>query len=192
MFFKTEFPQNLYTTMDYSHMNQIENLSRKAEELIETLNREQFYATCPCCQEPIRLRDASLFFMENFTPAVEKLYEDRIRQLREQARELRDERKAISQRSESGAKAINIGFILERLAPSMKTFRYNTNDCRSLFDPIDYIIFEGLSTKGRVERMLFSDIKTGNARLNAHQKSIKSVVENKKLNWDTYKQQVKK
>jgi predicted Holliday junction resolvase-like endonuclease len=91
-----------------------------------------------------------------------------------------------------GAKSINIGFILERLAPAMKSFRFNTNDCRSLFDPIDYVIFEGLSSKGKVERILFADIKTGNARLNDHQKRIRSVIEKKRLLWDVYKQEVKK
>ena len=71
-------------------MKQIESLSNKAEEIIETLNREHFYATCPCCEEPIHLRDAGLFFMDDFTPEVEKLYEERIRQLREEAKELRE------------------------------------------------------------------------------------------------------
>ncbi len=74
----------------------------------------------------------------------------------------------------------------------MKSFRFNSNDCRSLFDPIDYIIFEGLSAKGKVERILFTDIKTGNARLNNHQKEIRSVIAKKRLLWDVYKQEVKK
>ncbi len=169
-------------------MTRTTDLSNEAEEIIETLNREHFYATCPCCQEAIHLKDAGLFFMDDFTPEAEKLYEERIQQLRAQAKQLREERKSISRRSETGAKTINIGFILERLAPSMKAFRFNTNDCRSLFDPIDYVIFEGLSTKGKVERILFSEIKTGNARLNEHQKEIKSVIGRKRLTWDTYKQ----
>lgn len=68
-------------------------------------------------------------------------------------------------KSEEGAKSTNIGFILERLAPTMKNFRFNHNDCRSLFDPIDYIIFEGLSTKGKVSKFFFVDIKTGDIQV---------------------------
>jgi predicted Holliday junction resolvase-like endonuclease len=162
-----------------------------AQEIIKNLERDKFYAICPCCGENIKLKDASLFFMDHFTPEAEKLYDERIAQLREEAKGLREKRKQISKRSESGAKAINIGFILERLAPSLKAFRFNTNDCRSLFDPIDYVIFEGLSSKGKVDRIVFTDIKTGSAKLNEHQKDIKSVVEKKRLVWDTYQQEVK-
>jgi predicted Holliday junction resolvase-like endonuclease len=82
---------------------------------------------------------------------------------------------------------VNVGFILERLAPTMQGFRFDRNDCRSLFDPIDYVIFEGLSKKGAVSRIIFSDIKTGAAKLSKKQKDIKTLVEKKKIGWDTYK-----
>ncbi len=82
--------------------------------------------------------------------------------------------------------SINIGFILERLAPTMNSFRFNHNDCRSLFDPIDYVIFEGLTTKGRVDKIFFLDIKTGNARLTKRQKEIQSVINNKNVNFKKF------
>ena len=164
----------------------------KAEEIIRILIRDNFYAECLSCGESIRLKDAHLFEMDNFGPEAEKLYEERIAELRERAKEIREKRRQISMRSELGAKAINIGFILERLTPAMKTFRFNTDDCRSLFDPIDYIIFEGLSEKGKVDRLIFTDIKTGGARLNNHQKAIKTVVDKKRLTLDIYSQEVVK
>jgi predicted Holliday junction resolvase-like endonuclease len=68
----------------------------------------------------------------------------------------------------------------------MKDFCFDRNDCRSLFDPIDYIIFEGLSQKNSVSKILFVEIKTGKARLNNHQKEIRSLVERKRVEWDTY------
>jgi len=68
----------------------------------------------------------------------------------------------------------------------MKDFCFDRNDCRSLFDPIDYIIFEGLSKKNSVSKILFAEIKTGKARLNNHQKEIRSLVERKRVEWDTY------
>ena len=61
------------------------------------------------------------------------------------------------------------------------------NDCRSLFDPIDYIIFEGLHKKGVVSKIIFTDIKTGAARLKNNQKEIKLAIENKKIEFKTYK-----
>jgi predicted Holliday junction resolvase-like endonuclease len=57
-----------------------------------------------------------------------------------------------------------------------------------LFDPIDYVIFEGLSQKGTVDKIFFVDVKTGNARLSKKQKAIKEAVENNQLKFKTYGQ----
>jgi predicted Holliday junction resolvase-like endonuclease len=162
------------------------NLKNQAKELINTLERGGFYAECPCCEEPILLSKAQLFYLDDFTPDALQLYKQQQADLKEREKELRQQRKSISQTSEVGAKAVNVGFILERLAPTMRDFRFDRNDCRSLFDPIDYVIFEGLSHKGSVSKVLFADIKTGGARLKNNQKEIKALIERKKVDWDTY------
>src|SRR6266851_1397750 len=113
----------------------------------------------------MRLRDCGLFYLDDFTPEAREIYNQLKTELAERAQEIKERKEQISTTSEIGAKAVNIGFILERLAPSMSTFRFARNDCRSLFDPIDYVIFEGLTSKGVVSKLLFVDIKTGGARL---------------------------
>jgi len=157
-----------------------------AKTIIRTLESGGFYAQCPCCEEPILLRNAGLFYRDDFTPEAEALYGKRLSELKERAKTLRELRNSISAKSQIGARAVNIGFILERLAPALRSFRFERNDCRSLFDPIDYLIFEGLTKNGVVSKILFVDIKTGNARLKANQKEIKSLVEKNRVAWDTY------
>jgi len=166
------------------------NLSKDAREIIRTLEENRFYAECPCCGEPILLRDAGLFYLDDFSPEAEELYKQRLDELKEQEKEFRERRKEIPRGSEVKATAVNIGFILERIAPCMKDFCFEKNDCRSLFDPIDYVIFEGLTRKGAVDKILFVDIKTGNARLTGKQKEIRDLVEGKKVTWDTYPTEV--
>lgn len=167
------------------------NLKTESREIIRTLERGNFYAECPCCGGTMQLRKAGLFYLNDFTPEAEAIYKERIAELKEREKELREKRKKIKERSEVGAKSVNIGFILERIAPSLKHFKFQKNDCRSLFDPIDYLIFEGLSEKGTVTKLLFVDIKTGESRLKAIQKEIKNRIEQKKLVWDTYKTEAK-
>ena len=162
------------------------NLAKEASEVIRTLGARRCYAQCPCCEEPILLKDAGLFYLDDFSPDADKLYQQLLQDLKERKKGLRARRKAISQTSEVGAKAVNIGFILERIAPSMNDFPFDRNDCRSLFDPIDYVIFEGLSKKGSVTKILFADIKTGGARLGPNQKEIRDVIEQKRVVWDEY------
>jgi predicted Holliday junction resolvase-like endonuclease len=161
---------------------------KKAREMIRTLERDGFYGICPCCDEPMRLSDCGLFYLDEFGTESKEVFEQMQRDLEEAALEFKRRRKQVSFRSEVGAKAVNIGFIFERLAPSLPSFRFERNDCRSLFDPIDYIIFEGLSSKGSVSRILFSDIKTGKASLQSKQKEIKAAVNSKKVSLLTYEQ----
>lgn len=163
------------------------NFAREAKEVIHSLESNQFYAECPCCGEPILLKDAGLFYLNDFSSEAKELYGQRFKELKEQEKELRERRRAIPQSSEIKSTAVNIGFILERIAPVMEEFRFDRNDCRSLFDPIDYIIFEGLRKKNSVSKILFVEIKTGGARLTEKQKEIRNLVERKRVVWDTYK-----
>ena len=162
-------------------------MKKKAQDTIETLTENKFYAECPCCEETILLSKANLFYLDEFNAkALEALatYKDG---LDEQKKELKELKEKISARSEIGAGSVNIGFILEHMFPSLKEFPFCCDDCRSLFEPIDYLVFEGLANKGKVERLLWIEVKTGGSRLNKHEKEIKLLVENKELVWDIYK-----
>jgi len=166
------------------------NLAKDAREIIRSLEENRFYGECPCCGEPILLRDAGLFYLDDFPPEAEELYKQRLEGLKAQEKEIRERRKEISRESEKKTVAVNIGYILERIAPCMKDFCFEKNDCRSLFDPIDYVIFEGLTRKGAVSKVLFVDIKTGKAPLTGRQREIRDLVEGKKVTWDTYPTEV--
>ncbi len=159
---------------------------RKAQDLIHAIESGGFYCECPICDHTMRLRDAGLFYLDDFSPEAADRYRQLLEEVKERRKALNELRKNIPLKSQKGAEAVNIGFILERIAPSMKSFAFDHNDCRSLFDPIDYVIFEGLSRKGLVERIIFADIKTGKARLQKNQKEIKELVERKKVEFDTY------
>ena len=115
------------------------NQTKEAKDIIHTLEENRFYAECPCCGEPILLKDAGLFYLDGFSNEAERIYKTKVAELKERERELRQRREAISVDSEVKTEAVNIGFILERIAPCMKGFCFERNDCRSLFDPIDYI-----------------------------------------------------
>jgi predicted Holliday junction resolvase-like endonuclease len=156
------------------------------KEIIETLHKGNFYADCPCCGSEIPLRKTGLFANDNFSNQALNIYEEQLELIRERKNELKELRDKGATKSGIGAKSINIGFILERIAPTMKRFRFNHNDCRSLFDPIDYIIFEGLTTKGRYDKIFFVDIKTGKARLNMKQREIKGLIGAKKVEFKKY------
>lgn len=162
------------------------NKKSKAKDIIEVLKKRGFYAECPACEETIKLKDCGLFYLGEFADGAREVYARLKREQGKRAAELVVRRKEISTSSEMGAQAVNMGLILERLAPCMGTFRFDRNDCRSLFDPIDYLIFQGLSERETVSNILFMEVKTGGSPLKPTQKQIRSLVRSKKVSMSVY------
>lgn len=165
-------------------------MERRTAEIIEMLSTNGLYAECPSCGETIQVRNAHLFYSDNFNATARKTYDNYVLGLQERKEELKTLKESIKASSEAGAKAVNIGLILERMLPSLDEFPFCCEDCRSLLDPIDYLVFEGLAAKGTVDKLFWVEIKTGQARLSSREREIKQLVEGKKLVWDIYRQEV--
>ena len=155
-------------------------------EIIQALRAGNFYAECPNTGEDVLLKKAILFDNDNFPDEAIEIYQQQLAAIRETKNRLKKIREIGTTKSESGAQHVNIGKILERLAPTLGSFRFNHNDCRSLFDPIDYVIFDGLSKNGTIDKIFFVDIKTGNKKLERRQKEIKNLILNKKVSFRKY------
>jgi predicted Holliday junction resolvase-like endonuclease len=158
-------------------------------DLIKELkSNPDIYAECPSCGESFRLNKAIMFYVDGPIPEeAKKLITKKEKQFSERKNALIDKRRKLKQRAEKATVAVNIGKILEKVAPAIKGFQYDPRDCRALFEPIDYLVFNGLSTKnGNIDSMFFVDIKTGQAGLNYHQRQIRDVVKSGRVLWDSY------
>lgn len=158
----------------------------KQQEIIETLKAGNFYIECSECSEEVQLRQASLFDNKNFSDEALEVYNEQLEYVRQRKADLKALKERGTIKSEVGALSTNFGFIMERIAPTLPTFRFRHNDCRSLFDPIDYVIFEGLTQTGTVDKIYFVDIKTGAARLSKKQREIKNVINDKKVKFKKF------
>lgn len=147
--------------------------------LLDELSRQKaLQATCPHCDESFPLSEAGLF------DARRPLEGSALEKLRAQQEALKEERAALKarrergpERSRVGAESGNIGKVVEKVAPSLPGFSLEPGDCRALFEPIDYVVFNGLTRKGRIDSLRFVDVKSQGAKLNARQKHIRAAVE---------------
>ena len=156
------------------------------EKLIQKLRSSDLYAECPCGGE-FKLSESILFdgtkqFPEEALEAQMNL-EDSLK-VREE--ELKKRMKLATETAQVTTKAVNIGKNLEKVLPTMKDFKWPTPDSKFLGDPIDLIIFNGLS-ENRVQSINFVEVKSGKARLNKHQKSIKDAIEDHKVSYKVFK-----
>ncbi len=143
---------------------------------------------CPHCFGEFLVKRGKLFSMYDTYPSgAQKIIRERFRsgnelkeELKERKHKLVENRKKKPMKITVSAQASNFGKIAEQIVPAFLTFPYKQNECRPLFEPIDYIIFTGLSEKGRVQVIKFVDMKTGDGCLSKAQRQIRDrVVEGK-------------
>ncbi|MFQ5885198.1 MAG: Holliday junction resolvase-like protein, partial [Thermoplasmata archaeon] len=78
------------------------------------------------------------------------------------------------------AEAVSVGKMVEHLVPILEGFEFEPADCRTLFEPIDLLVFNGLSVS-KVDLIAFMEIKTGEASLNPHQRKIRDAIRSNRV-----------
>jgi len=78
------------------------------------------------------------------------------------------------------------GKALEKLIPFLKNFNHSPHDVRWIGDPIDLIVFDGIS-EDDPQRITFVEVKSGKSELTEKQKKIKQIIKDGKVFWEEVK-----
>ena len=155
-------------------------------QLIKQLKESNLWAECTCGGE-FKLSEALLFDgTKPFPPEALEAQKELKESLKERGEELQKRRRLATEKARITAKSVNVGKNLEKVFPTLEDFKLDLPDCRFLGDPIDMITFNGLA-KSKVGSISFIEVKSGGARLNQHQKSVKDSVEDKKVTYKEFK-----
>jgi predicted Holliday junction resolvase-like endonuclease len=76
-----------------------------------------------------------------------------------------------------------LGKLFERLWPFRQELDHDPRDMRVILDPIDYVVFHGLTTRRRVDRITFIEVKAGASRPPPCQNSIRDAVVEKRVDF---------
>jgi predicted Holliday junction resolvase-like endonuclease len=151
--------------------------------ILDLVRKSGLVASCSHCGSDFDLSKATIFDgLSKFPNSAELKREEMIRLLRERTLELQ-KRKISVMDAEKKAIEVGVGKIIEKILPAYKDFKLDLCDCRPLFEPIDIIAFNGASSN-KVETIKFIEIKTGQSRLNNHQKAIRNAIENMKIRYE--------
>ena len=151
------------------------------ERLIRSMKSPELVAECPSCGNTFSMSDAILFDgTKPFPPEAEGRRDEREQDLIDSHEDLKKKKVRATKAAARTAEAVNIGQMIEHIVPVLEGFSYETADCRALFDPIDVIIFKGL-TQSRVDSITFLEIKTGQARANRHQKMVFDAIDRERV-----------
>lgn len=89
------------------------------------------------------------------------------------------------------SKAVTRGKIAEEFIPLFPDFPYNLSDCKFSGQPIDFIVFKGMSDlrdglNSEIE-IILADVKVNKAQRTKIQNAIKKAVEEKRFKFETWK-----
>jgi predicted Holliday junction resolvase-like endonuclease len=150
-------------------------------KLINQLKVSKIYAECKECGEEFPLSKAVLFDgLGDFPEPAELKRKQMLEELQAKLDELKKRKVSAGPGAEKKAIEVGIGKIIEKVMPAYQNFGIPISDCRPLFEPIDMIIFNGLSAMS-VQSITFMEIKTGKSRLDEHQKLVKEAVSDGKV-----------
>jgi predicted Holliday junction resolvase-like endonuclease len=151
----------------------------------------QIKARCPYCDQEFALSKAILFDAASELPeAAADLITQRKQDLKDRACHIRDEQAELRRRKHSAtdgaekkAMEVGLGLVLEKIVTGWQGFPHEPHDCRSLFEPIDYVAFDGLTEKDAVEQVAFLDVKSGDAKLNKHQRLVRDAINDGRVDY---------
>jgi len=75
------------------------------------------------------------------------------------------------------------GKTLEKLVPFLKNFNHSPHNVRWLGDPVDLIVFDGVS-EDNPQKITFVEVKFGKSELTEKQKKIRQIVKEGKVFWE--------
>jgi predicted Holliday junction resolvase-like endonuclease len=125
-----------------------------------------------------RLSEVELFYI----PDRKK---DFLGELRKKESELgqriNDERTDAIKRS----RASLMGSLFETVRPFLPGFNHHPGDLRGIWDPVDFISFNGLASGREVESISFVEVKAGRSNLSGVERSIREAVQHGKVTFET-------
>lgn len=97
----------------------------------------------------------------------------------------------VGERTLAASRRVLKGQIVEQLVPLIGECPYSTADMRFLGAPVDYIVFAGYSDAPAdapyIREVVFLEIKTGAARLNASEKALRDAIAAGRVRWETWR-----
>lgn len=108
---------------------------------------------------------------------LERNAHNRVREILRSKTEIQALIKEASKAAVLRSRATLMGRLLERVAPCFRRFAYDPRDMRSICDPLDYVLFDGLTVERKVRQIAFIEVKCGRSRLSSVQRSVRETVD---------------
>lgn len=117
---------------------------------------------------------------------LERDAKKRVREILKSNTEVQGLIRAASKDAVQRSRATLLGRLLERMAPCFRKFAYDPRDMRSICDPFDYVLFDGLTVERQVKEIVFIEVKCGTGRLSNVQRGVVQCVDQGRIHSEVW------
>jgi predicted Holliday junction resolvase-like endonuclease len=117
---------------------------------------------------------------------LERNARQRVQEILKSKTEVQGLIRAASRDAVKRSRATLLGRLLERVAPCFRKFAYDPRDMRSICDPFDYVLFDGLTVERQVKEIVFIEVKCGRGRLSSIQRGVVQCVDQQKIHSEVW------
>jgi predicted Holliday junction resolvase-like endonuclease len=117
---------------------------------------------------------------------IERDSKRRVQEILKSKTEIQGLIRAASRDAVKRSRATLLGRLLERMAPCFRKFAYDPRDMRSICDPFDYVLFDGLTVERQVKEIVFIEVKCGRGRLSNVQRGVVQAVDKGRIHSEVW------
>ena len=156
----------------------------KSELLASFHDFQRVLILCPKCGQIHRLSDMKLSYRGK--PKItwlDKLWSD-MRAIERAEERFEEKREELKEKVREQAQR-QIPTMLRKCVPTVCKHGYYPKDLKTMFDPIDFVIFDGMNQKDQVKKVVFFDGPAHDKRREKAQNSIKKMIKKGNYDWHT-------
>jgi len=144
--------------------------------------QRQIFGICPCCGEIFRLSDANVSIKKKFKTDWLDAIEARHTALDAREERLQEHKSEMQEEAKSAGYRKAVKFV-KKIDPVFFPRKLDPDDAKVIFHPVDYVVFNGMSSKDSVNKIIFLDhVDVTDKKI---QKSMEKVIEKRNYEWQT-------
>ena len=138
---------------------------------------------CPCCGKIVRISDLSLRY-KGVTPKTWlDTYEKRVSRLEAQEEQFEEQEEAIRELARERGRKKALKTMKNLIQTALPGCQYDPKDIKAVLDPIDFVVFCGMATQPKIDKIALLSKATEIPRLNKIRQSIQTAISDEAYEW---------
>ena len=138
--------------------------------------QRNIFGVCPHCQTLFRLSDIKVSYKRRFSKDWFDKLQDEEDKIEEEQMRLEETLDEIRSRTIERSRRVHLPKMLRQADPVFTPLGYYPQDVKAIFDPLDFVIFDGMNLHQNVKRIVFVDEQTTNREIRRVQSSIERAI----------------